>query len=213
MDTKQFWKMIKPFISNKTNADHNDIALIEDSKQIRNRQQVAEKLNECFTDIIFISTGKQVIPLQETHHEEAILDIITKYENHTSISNIKRKNPEAKFFFELTSTDKVEALIKEVKTNKPMGVDTIPPKVLVSLKESISEAVKNIINLMVLEGCLPDQAKTSSITPAYSKGERTLKTNYRPISIPAVPKLLDKFRFKQMSNYFEKLFSGISVRI
>ena len=34
MNTKHFWKMVKPFISNKTNADHNDIILIEDSKQI-----------------------------------------------------------------------------------------------------------------------------------------------------------------------------------
>ena len=74
MNTKQFWKMVKPFISNKTNTDHNDIILIEDSEQIRDRQKVAEKLNEFFTDIIFISTGKQVI--QETNHEEAIMDIM-----------------------------------------------------------------------------------------------------------------------------------------
>ena len=89
-----------------------------------------------------------------------------------------------------------------------MGIDTIPPKILVSLNESIFEPVTNIINMMVSEGCFPDQAKTSSVTSAYKKGERTLKTNYRPISIlPAVSKLLEKFMFKQMSNYFENLFS------
>ena len=207
INNKQFWKMVKPFISNKTNTDHNDIILIEDSEQIRDRQKVAEKLNEFFTDIIFISTGKQVIPLQETNHEEAIMDIIIKYENHISINNIKTNNLESRFSFELTSTNEVEALIRKIKTNKPMGIDTIPPKILVLLKESISEPVKNIINLMVLEGCFLDQAKISSITPAYIKGERTLKTNYRPISIlPAVSKLLEKFMFKQISNYFEKLF-------
>ena len=91
-----------------------------------------------------------------------------------------------------------------------MGIDTIPPKILVQLKESISEPVKNIINLMVSEGCFPDQAKISSITPAYKKGERTLKTHYKPISIlPAVSKLLEKFMFKQMSiilkNYFQNI--------
>ena len=102
---------------------------------------MAEKFNEFFTDIIFISTGEQVIPLQETNHEHAVLEIITKYENHTSISNIKRKNPEERLSYELSSTNEVEALIKEVKANKPMGTDTIPPKILVSLKESISEPV------------------------------------------------------------------------
>ena len=142
------------------------------------------------------------------------MDIITKYENHTSISNIKRKNPEIRFSFELTSINELEALIKEIKTNKPMGIDTIPPRLLVSLKESISEPVKNIINLMALEGCFPAQAKTPSVTPAYKKGERTLKTSYRPISIfPAVSKLLEKFMFKQVSCYFEKIIFRISVRI
>ena len=134
MNTKQFWKMVKPFISNKTNTDHNDIILIEDSEQIRDRQKVAEKLNEFFTDIIFISTGKQVIPLQETNHEEAIMDIIIKYENHISISNIERNNPESRFSFELTSTNEVDVLIREIKTNKPMGIDTILPKIRVLLK-------------------------------------------------------------------------------
>ena len=97
--------MVEPFISNKTNAEHNDIILIEDSEQTRDRQQVADKSSEFFTNMIFMSTGKQVIPLQETNHEEAILDIMTKYENHTSIINIKRKSPEARFSFQLTSTN------------------------------------------------------------------------------------------------------------
>ena len=103
------------------------------------------------------------------------MDIIIKYENHISISNIKRNNPESRFSFELTN--EVEALIREIKTNKPMGIDTIPPKILALLKESISEPAKNIINLMALEGCFPDKAKISSLTPAYKKGDRTLKTN------------------------------------
>ena len=62
-----------------------------------------------------------------------------------------------------------------IKTNKPMGIDTIPPKILVSLKEFISEPVKNIINLTVLEGCFLDHAKTSSITPAIKQVRGPLK--------------------------------------
>ena len=45
MNSKQFWKMIKPFISNKGNTDHNDIILMEEGKQIRDRKGAAEKLN------------------------------------------------------------------------------------------------------------------------------------------------------------------------
>ena len=55
--------MIKPFISSKGNTDHNDIILIEEGKQISAKKQVAEKLNNFFTDIIHITT---VIPLEVT---------------------------------------------------------------------------------------------------------------------------------------------------
>ena len=35
MNSMQFWKMEKPFISNRGNTDHNDIILIEEGEQIR----------------------------------------------------------------------------------------------------------------------------------------------------------------------------------
>ena len=41
MNSKHFYKMMKPFISNKGNTDHNDIILIEEGTQIRDRKEVA----------------------------------------------------------------------------------------------------------------------------------------------------------------------------
>ena len=59
---------------------------------------------------------------------------------------------------------------------------------------------------MVSEGCFPDQAKISSITIAFKKDDKTLKTNYRPISVlSALSKVLQKFLFKQMSDYFDNI--------
>ena len=56
---------------------------------------MTEKLNKFFTDIIFISTGKQVIPLQETNHEEAISDIrpmkFWKYRSGTRTRTLTKK--------------------------------------------------------------------------------------------------------------------------
>ena len=61
---------------------------------------------------------------------------------------------------------------------------------------------------MVSEGCFPDQAKISSITPAFKKDDRTLKTNYIPIIVlSALSKVLEKVLFKQMADYFDNIFS------
>ena len=61
---------------------------------------------------------------------------------------------------------------------------------------------------MVSEGCFPGPAKISSITPAFKKDDRTLKTNYRSISVlSALSKVLEKFLFKQMTDCFDNIFS------
>ena len=134
MNSKQFWKMLKPFISNKGNTDHNDIILIEEGKQNRDRKGVAEKLNNFFTDIIHITTGKTIISLEEGNHEQAILNIIAKYDNHISINNIGKRNIKTTFSFRMATTSDTDELISEINANKPMGTDLISPKILTKLK-------------------------------------------------------------------------------
>ena len=65
--------MVKPFISNKSNTDHNDIILIEEVKQIRDGKEVAEKLNNVFADIIHITTGKALANLRAAGNATLIL--------------------------------------------------------------------------------------------------------------------------------------------
>ena len=138
MNSKQFWKMVKPFIFKKGNTDHNDIILTEEGKQIRDRKGVAEKLNNFFTDIIHITTGKTVTPLEEGNHEQAILNTIAKYDIHISINNIGKRNIKTTFLFRMATISDIDELISEINDNKPMGTDLIPPKILTTLKEFIS---------------------------------------------------------------------------
>ena len=126
--------MEKPFISNKGHTYHNDIILIEEGKQIRDRKEVTEKLNNCFIDIIHITTGKTVIQLEEGNHEQAILSIIAKSDNHIGINNIGKRKIKTTFSFKMATTGDVDELISEINIDKPMGTDLIPPKLLTVLK-------------------------------------------------------------------------------
>ena len=50
--------------------------------------------------------------------------------------------------------------------------------------------------------------KTAGITPIYKKGKRDLRDSYRPVSIlPVLSKLYERSIFKQISDFFENIFS------
>ena len=49
---------------------------------------------------------------------------------------------------------------------------------------------------------------TDNITPVYKKGKKDLKDNYRPVGIlPVLSKLCERSMLKQISVFFENIFS------
>lgn len=58
---------------------------------------------------------------------------------------------------------------------------------------------------MINTGLFPDNLKIAKVKPLLKKGDNSLFTNYRPISLsPAISKLLEKVMFKQLYKYFSK---------
>ena len=139
--------------------------------------------------------------------EGSILEIINKYEHHISIENIKKKRINSSFGFEETTYSKIRQLLTELNPNKPMGIDTIPPKIVIMLKDDISYSMQSIANMMIDQSTFSDQAKISSVTPTFKKDVKMDKTNYRPISVlPCLSNILEKVIFEQMADYFELIF-------
>ena len=54
----------------------------------------------------------------------------------------------------------------------------------------------------------PEILKYADISPLYIKGKEDIKGNYRPVSVLLnLSKLLEKYIFEQMSQFFENIFS------
>ena len=88
----------------------------------------------------------------------------------------------------------------------------IPTKIVIMLKDDINYSMQFIANMMIDQSTFPDQAKISSVTPAFKKDDKMDKMNYRPISVlPCLSKILEKVIFEQMVDYLESIFFHICL--
>ena len=64
---------------------------------------------------------------------------------------------------------------------------------------------------MAFDSCqFPDPLKIANITPVFKKGDKTDKSNYRPVSIlPLISKVFERKIFEQLSNYLETFFNSL----
>ena len=103
-DNKSFWKMVKPFLSDKT-VNSPKITTDEKNEIINNEENIAEIFNRYFTNIV----SNLKIPLyKETDfargiepfvEDDPITYISEKYTNHRSIIAIKKFCHENKMFY------------------------------------------------------------------------------------------------------------------
>ena len=64
------------------------------------------------------------------------------------------------------------------------------------------------INDCIESNFFPDKLKEATLTPVHKKTSKSEKSNYRPISIlPLLSKVFERVLHKQLSTYFDKIFS------
>ena len=82
------------------------------------------------------------------------------------------------------------------------GVDGLRPGVVRDVRHELIVPLLHWINLSIKNGCFPSKLKEALITPIHKKGDKTLMTNYRPISVLNVfAKVLEKIIYKRLISY------------
>ena len=89
-ENKVFWKMVKPFLSDKSNSS-NKITLVEDDEIISEDKKVSEIFNSYFADTVEqLNVGGNIFLLNLTGDSlDPIETIIKRYDLHPSILGIK----------------------------------------------------------------------------------------------------------------------------
>ena len=84
-------------------------------------------------------------------------------------------------------------LLQNLDVSKSNGPDRISAKMLKGTSCSIASCLTKLFNISIQSGSVPCGWKLSMIVPISKDGEKSVPTNYRPISLlPIVSKILER---------------------
>ena len=77
-------------------------------------------------------------------------------------------------------------LLKNLKPGKAAGPDRLKPLLLRELREEIAPIIKIIFDRSLQTGKLPADWVKANVMPVFKKGDKSLASNYRPISLTCI---------------------------
>ena len=201
---KEFWRTVKPLISNKAGGSIDSIILREHDNIITNTDTVCDVLNE-----FYVNVTKDIGPDDSIQYEDSIENIIEQYKDHDSIRRINENVDQSRSFsFQRVTSEDVFKILNKLNPRKATGYDNIPPKLLRICARSICAPLAELVNMSLTQCVFPDALKYANVSPIYKKEDNMNKKNYRPVSVlPCISKLFEQVMVTQLTTYFDGIFS------
>lgn len=159
-DRKGFFKYARSKMSVK-----ESVGPIEDSQGnlIKDEKKMVKEFSEFFKSVFTIEDITN-IPEPEQIFEGSEEEMLTDVD--INIERVKKK-------------------LKSMNPSKAPGNDDINPRIISETAEQIAEQVTDIFRKSLDEGKLPEDWKTSNITPIHKKDSRSKVENYRGVHLTA----------------------------
>ena len=193
MTNKQFWKTMKPFLTNKGCLENNDIILLDGEEMITNDRILAKRFKEHYINIVESSSGfkpSKILFSVESRNNHFLRSIANQYKDHPSIVNIRQNAlnnthmDTSSFSTDEVTPDKVSSIIKSLDANKASGADKIPMKLIILASDFLSKPVSKALNNCITSCSFPENAKVATVVPVDKKtDDKYVICNYRPVSL------------------------------
>ena len=101
----------------------------------------------------------------------------------------------------ISTTEIFETLIT-LDLNKASGIDNISPRVLKFSALPLSSPICHLFQQCFVQSYLPQEWRTHCVVPIYKSGDKTLVSNYRPVSLLcSIPKVLEKLFLRSLITF------------
>ena len=87
----------------------------------------------------------------------------------------------------------MQNIISPLNSNKSVGPNSIPTRILKLLKNDISTQLADIFNISFSTGVFPTILKVAKVVPVHKKDSKLDFSNYRPVSLLSnIEKILER---------------------
>ena len=202
-DPRHFWSTNRPFLHSRRAYKSNDIILKEGEEIITDKTRIAETFNDYFINI----ANYIKMPASDEYGQDVA--------NHPSVMAIDQNRPQlwshmTGFSFAPCNSIVVEQILRDLKTNKFPGYDSITPKRLNFSAEFISLPLSIIFNIAIAQCKYPSVWKKGQITPLPKGSEDDMdRTLFRPVTVlPALNNVFERVLAMQLTPYFQNGILG-----
>ena len=179
---KNTWKGIKSILNIKNICGEIPKTLTVDGTTISNPMEISNIFNNYFSSIA--SKTKLNISFSHKHFSDFL-------KNRSNIS----------FFVSPTDKTEIENVISSLDSNKSVGPNSIPTKILKLLKNDISSQLSEIFNISFSSVVFPSILNTAKVIPVHEKHSKLDFSNYCPISLLSnLEKFLERLMYNRMYN-------------
>ena len=100
----------------------------------------------------------------------------------------------------------VAKLLKDLKLHKAPGPDGIPAEILKLAADEVAPALGCIFQKSLDTGTLPSDWLCANVAPIFKKGDRSVASNYRPISLTSICcKTMEHIIHSNITKHFDNL--------
>ena len=171
-DNKTFWKVIKPFFTNKRTFGRN-IKLIEKEEILKDETEIAEELNLFFSNAVKSLNIAENTCITNRVPERSCFRAIEKFKTHPSVPIINDKIFQGnKFSFTEVSQTEMEKEIDNLNVKKATAHKNIPLKVLKTSAMVTAETLQQRFNQALTSGEFLSNLKNAGVTPVFKRAIR-----------------------------------------
>ena len=214
MTNKEFWKIMKPALTNKGFLGSDAIILEENGEIISDESKLVDIFNNHYINIVESTTGTPPTllgdPSDPNRDFDTVKEIVEKYIDHPIIVKIREHKPctIGSFSLPLATKEEISKIMKDIDISKSCGPDKIPPKFIKISADILDTPLASIINDSVLNNRFYDNAKNANVPPIFKKDNRSCKLNYRPVSLLNIlSKVLERWTKDKIEPFVNEILS------